>query len=77
MFFAFTKKYLASGTGVVDWKKYKNNFDFMKDIPFTPLPKNPRIAILAGGDQAHLFSAIDGTHKSGAPRKPIVYCYQL
>ncbi len=76
-FFASTKKNLASGKGVVDWNNHKSNFKFMKDIPFTPLPKNPRITILAGGDQAHLFQAIDGTHKGGGPRNPIVYCCQL
>ncbi len=40
-FFASTKKDLTVKTGVVDWSKYKKNFDFMKDIPFVPLPKNP------------------------------------
>jgi hypothetical protein len=76
-FFASTKKDLTVKTGVVDWSKYKKNFDFMKDIPFVPLPKNPRIAILAGGDQAHLFECINGTSRGGGPRNPIVYCCPL
>jgi hypothetical protein len=36
--------------------KTKRTSTSMKDVPFVPLPKNPRIAILAGGGQAHLFN---------------------
>jgi hypothetical protein len=77
MFFAFTKKDYTVKMGVVDWSKCNKNFDFMRDTPFIRLPKNPRIAILAGRDQAHLLECINGTSPGGGPRNPIIYCCKL
>ena len=74
---AITKKNLTDQTGVVDWSRYKKNFDYLVDIPFVPLPKDPRIHLLIGGYHAFLFEKYDGTWRSGGPYKPIAYACPL
>lgn len=74
---AITKKDLTDQTGVVDWAICKKNFDYLVDIPFAPLPKDPRIHLLLGGYHAYLFEKYDGTWRSGGPYKPIAYACPL
>ena len=77
MILAQTVKNLTRNTSVADWSKFKHNFEHLKDIPFSPLPEFPSISLLIGSDNAHLFSAIEGTKREGARGEPIAYQTEL
>jgi hypothetical protein len=53
--YAWTVPDLAAKTGVVDWSERKKDFPHLKDVDFPSLPENPKIQILIGIDNPHLF----------------------
>ena len=76
----WTIKDLALQTGCVNWYNDRNKFEYLKDIPFPPLPKDWKISVLIGTNYPGLFTQIQQkTHPDYLcnPEFPIAVQYQL
>ena len=74
---AWTKKNLTDKTRVVDWSKCKRNFEHIKDVPFEKLPKDARIRLLIGTENAFIFGMEEGTQHRGSRGEPTAYMCAL
>ena len=68
---AWTVKNMAARTAVVDWSERKKDFPHLQKINFPKLPENPKIQILFGLNNTHLFRATDSVMNESKVKDPI------
>ena len=68
---AWTVKNMAARTAVVDWSERKKDFPHLQKINFPKLPENPKIQILFGLNNTHLFRATDSVMNESNVKDPI------
>jgi hypothetical protein len=59
-----------SNAGIVDWSVVKDQFDYLKDIPFPSLPPGAKLGLIIGTDHNFLLRPIQVIDDPSNPRGP-------